>query len=197
MRALVNKAKQYGITHIAFGDLHLQNIRDYRVQMHEGTGIIPIFPIWTSPEKSLSLANEMIKSGVRAVVLTTDLKKIPEHFAGRMYDENFLSDLPVDVDPLGEFGEFHTLAIDGPAFRYPLPILVKERVFRDNMVFTEVELDETSTEVVINEDGDRRRMPYPIPMADIEILIDDAAVEELVSVQEREDLALLTEMGNM
>ncbi|MBI2538429.1 MAG: ATP-binding protein, partial [Deltaproteobacteria bacterium] len=72
------------------------------------TGVAPIFPIWAMPTREL--AYEMVKSGLRARVTCVDPKQLPESFAGREFDARFLADLPSDVDPCGERGEFHTFA---------------------------------------------------------------------------------------
>lgn len=142
MSALMTTARDNGITHIAYGDLHLADVRAYREKMHDGTGIKPVFPIWCSAADIPRVAQEMMAGGVRAIVLTVDPKKLipPERFAGRHWDAALLADLPPGVDHCAEFGEFHTLAIDGPAFEYELPVKVCQRIERDGFVFTEVQL---------------------------------------------------------
>jgi diphthamide synthase (EF-2-diphthine--ammonia ligase) len=68
-----------------------------------------------------------------------DLKRLPEHFAGRAYDARLLEDLPADVDPCGERGEFHTFCTAGPMFREALRVRVGERVVRDGFAFADLE----------------------------------------------------------
>eukprot|EP00798_Chlamydomonas_sp_ICE-L_P025288 gene25288-10941_t len=200
MKAFTQHAIQAGITHVAFGDLHLADVRAYRETMHIDTPITPLFPIWSSPELSPVLAQTMINSGVQAVVLTVDKKKLPHSFAGRYYNADFLKDLPEGVDHLGEFGEFHTLAIDGPAFAYPIPVSVRETMERENgFVYTEVVLDvEEGGCVSLTSDGaggaggvrvapgGDRVAPKPLPLAAIAVHIDAAAVDELVPLAEWE-----------
>lgn len=105
-------------SHFAFGDLFLEDIRAYREEKLNGTGFTPIFPVWG--EDTTLLAQKMITSGMRAIVTALNPTKVPADFAGRWFDAEFLADLPDDVDPLGENGEFHTCVIDGPMFSSPI-----------------------------------------------------------------------------
>ncbi len=125
----VARAVQDGISHIIFGDLFLADIRAYREQKLEGTGITPVFPLWHRP--TLPLAQAMIASGLEAHLATVDLKKLPVEFAGRKFDAQLLADLPEGVDPCGENGEFHTCVVAGPIFSRRIPVQVGERVERD------------------------------------------------------------------
>ena len=99
-------------THFAFGDLYLEDIRRYREEKLEGTEYTPLFPLWG--EDTTELARKMIRSGLRAIVTAINPDRLPKEFAGRWFDMQFIADLPEDVDPLGENGEFHTCVIDGP-----------------------------------------------------------------------------------
>ena len=103
-----------GAEYLAFGDLFLEDIREYRESRLEGTGFTPIFPVWGLP--TLELAQEMIASGLRAIVTALNPIMLPASFAGRWFDQEFLDDLPDGVDPLGENGEFHTCVVAGPMF---------------------------------------------------------------------------------
>src|SRR5690606_14938830 len=136
MREAINKALELGISHIAFGDLFLEDIRKYREEKLQGTGIDPLFPLWNS--STPNLAKEMITSGFKAVVTCIDPKVLPESFAGREFDESFLNDLPSNVDPCGENGEFHTFIYDAPMFKKPIPIQVGEKTKRDGFIFTDI-----------------------------------------------------------
>jgi uncharacterized protein (TIGR00290 family) len=129
MGEAVARAVQDGISHIIFGDLFLADIRAYREQKLEGTGITPVFPLWDRP--TLPLAQAMIASGLEAYLATVDLKKLPADFAGRKFDAQLLADLPDGVDPCGENGEFHTCVVAGPIFSRRIPVTVGERVERD------------------------------------------------------------------
>jgi uncharacterized protein (TIGR00290 family) len=136
MSEVLRKAKSQNIMAMAFGDLFLEDIRNYRVQRLAGSGVEPLFPIWGT-DTSL-LAKEMIASGLRARITCIDPKKLANVFAGRDFDESFLKDLPPDIDPCGERGEFHSFAYAGPMFRHPIKIKVGEVVERGGFVFADL-----------------------------------------------------------
>lgn len=138
MRSVIERAKQEGVSHIAFGDLFLEEIRAYRERMMTGTGIEPIFPLWRAQNETKALAEEMLASGLRAALIAIDSKRLSPAFAGRMYDKHLLVELPPSVDPCGENGEFHTFCFDGTMFDHPIPIRVGETVTRDDLVFTDL-----------------------------------------------------------
>ncbi len=139
MRAVIGRACEEGITHVAFGDLFLEDVRDYRIRMLSKTGIKPLFPLWCSPADTPALARTMLRGGLRAVLTCVDPKQLPETFAGRAYDAALLSDLPPAVDPCGERGEFHTFCFAGPMFDREVPVRVGETVSRDGFCFTDIE----------------------------------------------------------
>lgn len=134
--SLIEKAKQAGVTHMAFGDLFLEDIRAYRERQLSGTGIAPLFPLWQIPTDRL--AQEMVAGGLRAVITCIDPRHLAPSFAGRTFDAAFLSDLPKGVDPCGERGEFHSFAIEGPMFNDPIAVQVGEVVQRDGFVFADL-----------------------------------------------------------
>lgn len=138
MRAVIERARSEGVTHIAFGDLFLEDIRAYRERMMAGTGIQPIFPLWRARDDSKALAEEMLAGGLRAALTTVDPKQLAPSFAGRLYDERLLAELPPSVDPCGENGEFHTFCFAGPMFQHSIPIQIGETVTRDGFVFTDI-----------------------------------------------------------
>jgi uncharacterized protein (TIGR00290 family) len=139
---LLARAVDDGVDAMAFGDLFLADIRSYREGLLAGTGLEPIFPVWGTVTEDL--ATEMIDGGLRAVVTCIDPACLPAAFAGRAYDAEFLSDLPADVDPCGENGEFHTCVCDGPFFANPIDIEAGEVVERDGFVFADFRLRECS-----------------------------------------------------
>jgi len=139
MRKAVEDALEHGVTHIAFGDLFLEDVRAYRVKQLEGSGLEPLFPIWHEPTGPL--ARRMIDAGLQAVITCIDPKKLPRSFAGRRFDHALLDELPQGVDPCGENGEFHTCVLAGPMFREPLRAAVGETVERDGFVFADLLLD--------------------------------------------------------
>ena len=136
MEKFIVDAKQQRIECMAFGDLFLEDVKEYREAKLSGTGITPLCPIWRTPTDEL--ANEMIASGLRAVVTCIDPRQLAASFAGRQFNEQFLEDLPANVDPCGERGEFHTFVFDGPMFRKPVPIEVGEIKEREGFVYADV-----------------------------------------------------------
>lgn len=136
MASAVATAVEDGVSRVVYGDIFLSDIRQYREQALEGTGISPVFPLWQ--RSTDELAKEVISSGIRAVITCVDPKQAPREIAGRWYDAALLGELPDSVDPCGENGEFHTLVVDGPGFSYPLDVAVGEIVERDGFVFADV-----------------------------------------------------------
>lgn len=136
MRTVCQRAVAEGIDAVAFGDLFLQDIRDYRVGRLQGTGLEPLFPVWQIPTGELAV--EMIGAGVRAKVTCVDPSKLAKSFAGRDFDQSFLDALPSGVDPCGENGEFHTFVYESPVFSRPIAIRPGEVVERDGFVFADV-----------------------------------------------------------
>ncbi|MHB8585078.1 MAG: Dph6-related ATP pyrophosphatase [Thermoplasmatota archaeon] len=145
MAEAVARAEGEGATHVAFGDLFLEEIRAYRERMLAPTRLAPLFPIWTQSTGTAHLAREMIAGGLRAKIVCVDPRKIPERFLGRDFDEQLLKELPPGVDPCGENGEFHTLCWDGPMFSHPLPLAAGARVERDGFGFADFTLADPST----------------------------------------------------
>jgi uncharacterized protein (TIGR00290 family) len=143
MREVVDEARQLDIECMAFGDLFLQDIREYRERKLSGTGLAPLFPLWGLPTGEL--ARRMIRSGLRAVLTCVDPKQLSPEFAGREFDARLLEELPAHVDPCGERGEFHTFAYDGPVFSAPVEVEAGEIVERDGFVFADLMRRETKT----------------------------------------------------
>ena len=137
MAAAVKQLESDGFTHIAFGDLFLEDVRRYREERLAGTGLTPLFPLWkTMPTRDL--AEEMIGNGLRACLTCVDPRVLPATFAGRSFDRALLADLPEGVDPCGENGEFHSFAWDGPMFSHALAVTIGDCVERDGFVFADV-----------------------------------------------------------
>ena len=136
MEKFIEESRQAGIECMAFGDLFLQDIREYREAKLAGTGIIPLFPLWKMPTDLL--AREMISSGLRAMISCVDPQHLPASFAGREFNEALLAALPGEVDRCGERGEFHTFAFDGPMFSKPVDIRVGEIVEREGFVYADL-----------------------------------------------------------
>lgn len=128
MSDAMERAVGEGITHVAFGDLFLEDVRAYREAMLAPTGIEPLFPIWCGERGTTELAERMLGSGVRAVITCVDPSQLDPSFVGQSWDP---ADLPTAVDPLGEWGEFHTFCWASPAFPQPIPIAAGEVIERD------------------------------------------------------------------
>jgi uncharacterized protein (TIGR00290 family) len=130
------KAVAEGFDTIAFGDLYLRDVRQYRERQLTGTGLQPIFPLWEVP--TTLLAHEMIAGGLRARIACVDSKQIDASFTGREFDEALLAELPATADPCGENGEFHSFVYDGPMFSAPLRIQSGEVRDVDGFVYTDL-----------------------------------------------------------
>ena len=142
MRAGVERAKADGVTGFAFGDLFLEDLRDWRTAQLTEVELEAWFPIWLGQDGSTAeLAATMQAAGTRAVLSCVDTRVVPEEFAGRAWDAALLADLallPGDVDPCGENGEFHTLVTAGPALAEPLSVRPGELVVRDGFAFRDL-----------------------------------------------------------
>ncbi len=145
MRSVVERARSEEIRAFAFGDLHLEDIRSYRERQLAGTGLDPLFPVWGTPADTPCLARTMIASGLRATLTCVDPKQLTPEFVGREFDHSLLADLPPDVDPCGERGEFHTFCHAGPMFSAPIQVRLGEVVARDGFVYADLEPDESDT----------------------------------------------------
>lgn len=115
MQRIIDQFCKDGIEQIAFGDLFLEEIRDYRTQQFANTGMTPLFPIWCGKSGTNDLAQLMLEGGLHAVLTCVDSRVLSPDFAGRQFDAQLLADLPATVDPCGENGEFHTFCYAGPA----------------------------------------------------------------------------------
>ena len=138
MSAAVAAALADGFTHVAFGDLFLEDVRRYREERLAGTGLTPMFPLWDIPTTALS--QEMLSGGLQAYVSTVDPRAVDPALAGRPYDAALLQELPLWADPCGERGEFHTCVTAGPMFARPIEVVVGETVVRDGFVYADIRL---------------------------------------------------------
>src|SRR5262245_25242839 len=130
------RAVSQGFSHVAFGDLFLEDVRRYREEKLAGSGLTPLFPLFGADTSML--AREMIAAGLRARLTCVDPKQLDRSFVGREFDAALLRDLPSAVDPCGERGEFHSFAYDGPMFSRPIPIETGEIVERDGFAFADL-----------------------------------------------------------
>ena len=135
MADFVARAREDGVSYMAFGDLYLEDVRRYREDRLQGTGIAAVFPLWGRPTRELLM--EMLASGLRACLTCVDPKALQVTFAGRELTPALLAEMPDGIDPCGENGEFHSFVFDGPMFSYPLDIEMGEVVERDGFVFAD------------------------------------------------------------
>ena len=142
MAEACRRAVEAGVTHIAFGDLFLQEIRAYRERNLQGSGLTPVFPLWDRPTDAL--ARDMIAGGLRARLTCVDTRVLPRGFAGREYDARLLADLPAGADPCGENGEFHSFVYDGPFFRHGIDVQSGELHQDGDFVFADLVAAEVS-----------------------------------------------------
>ena len=133
--------RQYdaGVRRVAFGDIFLEDLREYRERQLAECGLEAVFPIWG--QATDRLARAFIRDGFEAVTVCVSLSMLDASFVGRAFDAGFLADLPAGADPCGENGEFHTFVSDGPIFPRPVPVTLGEVVERDGFVFCDLVAD--------------------------------------------------------
>lgn len=136
MQAFIDGALAAGVESIAFGDLYLEEVRQYREDRLRGTGIEPVFPVWGIPTDQL--AGQMLDAGVEAYVSSVDLKQLPAACAGRRWSRQLLAEFPAGTDPCGENGEIHTVVVGGPMFTRPIPVVVGEVVERGGFAYADL-----------------------------------------------------------
>jgi diphthamide synthase (EF-2-diphthine--ammonia ligase) len=145
MKAALAEEKAAGVSYIAFGDLFLADIREYRVRLLEGTGVEPLLPIWTTAEDTPDLARQMLASGLGAVLTCVDPKQLDKRLVGREFDAGLLAELPSEVDPCGERGEFHTFCHRCPEFSREIPVTVGEIIEREGFWFADLRQTEAKS----------------------------------------------------
>ena len=136
MRATLAKFKRDGVSSAVFGDVFLEEVRRYREDNLSKAGMKGIFPIWQ--RDTAELTKTFIELGFKAITTCVDSKILDKRFVGRILDENFLAELPPNVDPAGENGEFHSFVFDGPIFRERIAYTVGESVLREGFYFCDL-----------------------------------------------------------
>ncbi|MDR9457691.1 MAG: diphthine--ammonia ligase [Salegentibacter sp.] len=126
MEMETEKLLDEGLNYSIFGDIFLEDLREYREKQLGEIGIKAVFPLWK--KDTSQLMQEFLEAGFKAIVVSVNAAKLDKSFCGRLLDESFLKDLPSDVDPCGENGEFHTFVYDGPIFRKPISFEIGEVV---------------------------------------------------------------------
>lgn len=125
-----------GIDSVVFGDLFLEEIRAYRQKLLAKHELVGLYPLWKRDTRQLM--DEFLESGFKTVVVCVDPAQLAPSFAGRIIDEKFLDELPANVDPCGENGEFHTFVFDGPIFEEPVRFSIGAIVCRDAFWFCDL-----------------------------------------------------------
>lgn len=125
-----------GIEYIAFGDLFLEDVRQYRKKQLAGTGIDPLFPLWRA--STVELTEQMFAAGLEAYISSVDLKKLPASFAGRRWSRDLLKEFPEGVDPCGENGEIHTIVVSGPMFEKRIEVEVGEVMQQNGFAYADI-----------------------------------------------------------
>ena len=133
MKSILQSYKEEGVSSVAFGDIFLEGIRDYRQKNLDLVGMKALFPIWGS--NTGELANQFIASGFKSIITCVDTELLPKEFCGREFNKAFLEDLPEGVDPCGENGEFHSFVYEGPIFQESVAHKIGEKVLRENRFY--------------------------------------------------------------
>ena len=126
MSKTMSEIQAQGITYSIFGDIFLEDLRKYREDQLKAIGMQAVFPLWK--KDTLNLIHEFLDLGFKTIVTCVNGTYLDQSFAGRIIDQQFLDDLPNNVDPCGENGEFHTFTFDGPIFKNPIDFEIGEIV---------------------------------------------------------------------
>ncbi len=129
----LKRQRDSGASSVVFGDIFLEDVRKYRERLLAKVSMNGILPLWKRDTQVL--ARQFINLGFKAIITSIDSTVLGKAFAGREYDEKFLSDLPANVDPCGENGEFHTFVYDGPIFHERVFFTKGEIVLRENRFY--------------------------------------------------------------
>jgi len=136
MKETLIKFKQAGISQVVFGDIFLQWVKEYRENNLSPLGMKGLFPIWG--RDSAELTRSFIALGFQAITICVDTRVLDKRFIGRIIDESFLAQLPPNVDPGGENGEFHSFVFDGPIFKKKIAYKLGKKVLRDSFYFCDL-----------------------------------------------------------
>jgi uncharacterized protein (TIGR00290 family) len=138
MNSAYARASDAGVDVVAFGDLFLEDVRQYREDRMRGLDLNPVFPLWKLDTRQL--VKDMWADGVRSRIVCLDSRKLPASFAGRDLNQQLVDEFPPGIDPCGENGEFHTFVYDGPMFAQAIAVQSGDVVTRDGFVFIDLSL---------------------------------------------------------
>ena len=130
---MLKRQRDNNVSSVVFGDIFLEDVKKYREQILAKAGVKGIYPLWQRDTKDL--ARKFINLGFKAIITSIDSNVLTKDFAGREYEKQFLSELPENVDPCGENGEFHSFVYDGPIFHERVFFKKGEIVLRENRFY--------------------------------------------------------------
>ncbi len=133
MRDVLEKYREDGVSYVVFGDIFLEDVRRYREDNLSKIGMKGIFPLWK--KDTTKLAHTFIDLGFEAIITCIDSHVLDKAFVGRVFDREFLTDLPFSVDPCGENGEFHSFVYDGPIFKDRILYKTGDIILRENRFY--------------------------------------------------------------
>ena len=136
LKQVISKSKAKGAEAVVFGDIYLREHRDWLDRVCKEASIEPVYPLWGCDTRQL--LREFIKTGFRSVIVSVREDMLSPDWLGRTLDEDFLSDLPNNIDPCGEAGEFHTLVLAGPTFSKDISIKSFKKTNHDSHWFLEI-----------------------------------------------------------
>ncbi len=134
--AHLRKLREEGVTTVIYGDVYLEDVREYRERLHEKYGVACEFPNWGEDTSELSRA--LVTLGIKAVLCSVNLSTLSPDYVGRRYDATLIESLPKGVDPCGEKGEFHTFVFDSPDFFEPVHFQVGNHFERDGFAYVDL-----------------------------------------------------------
>lgn len=149
MQTTLSKIKEQGVTYSIFGDIFLEDLRKYREDRLNEIGFNGVFPLWKVSTQNL--IQEFIALGFKTIVVCVNERFLDKSFVGRVIDQDFINDLPENVNVCGENGEFHTFTFDGPIFSKPIDFEIGETVYRkyekpENKVETNTACDTSASD---------------------------------------------------
>lgn len=128
MKEAMEKILEENYEYAVFGDIYLEDLKAYRDTKLQEVGLQGVYPLWKKDTKAL--LSEFISLGFKAITVCVNAKLLDKSFVGRVLDEQFIQDLPDNIDVCGENGEFHTFVYDGPIFANPVNFEIGEKVLK-------------------------------------------------------------------
>lgn len=133
IKKILNKYMGMGVSAVAFGDVDLMDVRKHREKNLKKIGMMGMFPLWK--KGALNLANRFIDLGFKSIITCVDSKVLDPKFIGRDFNKEFLNELPSEINPIGENGEFHSFVYDGPIFKEKILFSVGKKVLRNKRFY--------------------------------------------------------------